>query len=99
MNDKFYKSLFFSPVNYSEIYDITQSLKNSFSGGHDETSSHLLKKIIRLILIPLTHSFNLSLSTGVYPHSFKKLKYNTSSNIYTRKMTQRIFQIIVRFHS
>ena len=34
----------------------------------------MLKKIIRPILIPLTHIFNLSLSTGVYPHSFKLAK-------------------------
>ena len=74
MNDKFYKSLFLSPVNCSEVYDITQSLKNSFSAGHDEISSNLLKKIIRPILIPLTHIFNLSLSTGVYQHSFKLAK-------------------------
>ena len=74
MNDKFYKSLFLSPVNCSEVYDITQSLKNCFSAGHDEISSNLLKKIIRPILIPLTHIFNLSLSAGVYPHSFKLAK-------------------------
>ena len=74
MNDIFYKSLFLSPVTPSEIYDITKSLKNSFSTGHDEISSNMLKKIICPILIPLTHIFNLSLSTGVYPNSFKLAK-------------------------
>ena len=67
-------SLFLRPTDYLEILNIVCSLKNSRSSGHDEISSTLLKQIIGSILTPLVHICNLSLSTGVFPSSFKLAK-------------------------
>ena len=67
-------SLFLKPTDYLEILNITSSLKNSRSSGHDEISSAFLKQIISSILTPFTHICNLSLSSGVFPSSFKVAK-------------------------
>ena len=69
------RNLFFlHPTNLHEIIDIVRSLKRSKSSGFDEISVNLLKKIIHPIAIPLTHIFNLSLSTGRCPNSLKLAK-------------------------
>ena len=68
------KSLFFIPTNNGEILKVVQSLKPSKSCGHDEISVKLLKKIIFYIVSPLTHIFNLSLSSGIFPNSLKIAK-------------------------
>ena len=67
-------SLFFTPTDTHEIIKIVKSLKNSNSSGHDEITTKLLKQIITDIAPPLMHIFNLSLSNGVYPNSFKIAK-------------------------
>ena len=69
-----YPSLFLYPTDFIEILNIVRSLKSSHSYSHDEVSTHLLKKIIGSILSPLVHIFNLSLSSGVVPASFKTAK-------------------------
>ena len=67
-------SIFFTPTDTHEIIEIVKSLKNSNSSGHDEITTKLLKQIIIDIAPPLMHIFNLSLSNGVYPNSFKIAK-------------------------
>ena len=68
------KSLFFNPTNVHEILDIVKSLNSSRSSGFDGISVCLLKKIIHNIVDPLSHIFNLSLSTGICPNSLKIAK-------------------------
>ena len=68
------KSLFFNPTNVHEILDIVKSLNSSRSSGFDGISVCLLKKIIHNIVDPLSHIFNLSLSTGICLNSLKIAK-------------------------
>ena len=68
------KSLIFNPTNVNEILDIVKSLNSSRSSGFDGISVCLLKKIIHNIVDPLSHIFNLSLSTGICPNSLKIAK-------------------------
>ena len=70
----FRDSLFFVPTNKKEIIDLTLSLKSKSSSGHDNISNILLKEIIPLISVPLTHIFNLSLQTGSVPQTYKLAK-------------------------
>ena len=65
------QSLFFNPTNTHEILEIVRLLKTSKSSGYDELSVHLIKQIIHYIVSPLTHIFNLSLSSGIFPDSLK----------------------------
>ena len=68
------KLLFFHPTNVHEILDIVKSLNSSRSSGFDGISVCILKKIIHNIGDPLSHIFNLSLSTGICPNSLKIAK-------------------------
>ena len=67
-------SVYFNPTNTVEILNIVKSLKSSYSTGHDEISTHLLKQIIHSILTPLVHIFNLSLTGGIVPTLLKTAK-------------------------
>ena len=53
---------------------IVQTLKSSASTGYDGISVNLLKKIIHFIVSPLTHIFNLSIASGIFPNSLKIAK-------------------------
>ena len=68
------KTLFFKPTSIHEILNIVRSLKPSKSTGHDGISVHLLKKIIYNIALPLSHIFNISLTSGICPNSLKIAK-------------------------
>lgn len=68
------KSLYFNPTNVHEIIEIVKKLKSSKSRGYDELSVHLLKQIIHHIASPLSHIFNLSLSSGIFPDLLKIAK-------------------------
>ena len=67
-------SLFLRPTNEDEILKITKSLKPSKSRGYDEISVFFLKKIIFYIVSPLTHIFNKSLISGIFPNALKLAK-------------------------
>ena len=67
-------TLFFIPTDNNEIFNIVKHLKSTKSSGHDGLSVHFLKQIIYFIATPLTHIFNLSLSTGKCPNSLKLAK-------------------------
>ena len=53
---------------------LLECLKTSRSSGHDGISVFLLKRIIINIATPLSYIFNLSISTGKCPSSFKTAK-------------------------
>lgn len=68
------KCIFFKPITESDIIRITKNLSSSKACGHDGFNSYVLKKVIYYIALPLTHIFNMSLTTGQYPDSFKLSK-------------------------
>ena len=76
LSERNHDSLFFNPTNPTEIINITRSLKNSKSSGHDQINMSLLKQIIHPLANPLTYIFNKSLSIGVFPELFKLAKIN-----------------------
>ena len=68
--DRLSQSIFLSATNEEEITMCTKLLNNG-SPGWDNISSKIIKTSCPLIIQPLTHIFNLSLSTGVFPDELK----------------------------
>jgi len=64
-------SMFCSPGNAAEIYQIINRLNNKKSSGPDNIGPRLLKEIATEIVEPLLYLCNLSISTGVVPNSLK----------------------------
>ena len=61
-------------LNHTTTYEINntiQSLKPKDSYGYDEISSRILKISASFILSPLTHIFNKTLHTGIFPERMK----------------------------
>ena len=61
----------FTQICRESIIVYASKLKNKHSTGWDGLSSYVLKQVIHLLIDPLTHIFNLSLSTGYIPPEFK----------------------------
>ena len=64
----------FSTVNTDDVIKIGMKLKTKTSTGYDNMSTSLLKKILPLIIHPLTLAINQSLCTGVFPDHLKIAK-------------------------
>lgn len=64
-------SFCFRPVLKKEIIDIVANLKDKRSAGHDGIDNILLKGVINVIVEPLVHIFNLSLTKGIVPNGMK----------------------------
>ncbi len=54
-------------INISQIVNIVRAMDSKTSLDSDGISTKLLKKIIYEIGTPLTHIFNLSITTGIFP--------------------------------
>lgn len=54
-----------------EIENIVKSLEDKLSLDFSGISMNLVKRIIKAISLPLSHIFNLSIRTGVFPNQFK----------------------------
>ncbi len=67
-------SMYLTPVDESEIIETAKKLKAKISLGHDQISTKLLKDTIDIIVNPLTHIFNLSITSGVVPTKMKIAK-------------------------
>ena len=61
----------FQEICRESIIVYASKLKNKRSSGWDGLSSHVLKQIVHVLIDPLRHLFNLSLSTGYIPPEFK----------------------------
>ena len=70
----FEKSIFFNPTSGKEILDIIGTFKNGKSPGNDNISPTVVKRIGPFISTPLSHIFNLALSSGVFPSGLKIAK-------------------------
>jgi len=79
------------PVTEAEIKITITSLKSKNSTGYDGISNRILKHCVKSISKPLTHIFNNSLFTGIFPEicnsathlqkrKFKRLEQHLESN-------------------
>ena len=64
-------SIYLHPTSEIEIRQLIENLPNKTSGGYDNISNILLKKICPIITQPLVLIFNLSLIKGVFPSRMK----------------------------
>ena len=72
---KLYCSSFFcSPVDQSKLTRLILKLKDNKSPGPDNIGSKLIKDNIPVIINPLTHLFNLFISSGIVPDKLKLAK-------------------------
>jgi hypothetical protein len=65
------KSFFMTPTDENEVESLILDLKPDSAPGIDKCSPVLIKTIRKSIVIPLTHIFNISLSSGVFPEIWK----------------------------
>lgn len=68
------RTFFFHPATESDIVDIIKNLRNSNSVGEDNISTNILKKCAHLVVYPLAHIINCSLSEGIFPNKLKIAK-------------------------
>jgi len=66
-------SIFIYPVT-EEVIDLTKSLKGKPTAGDDDIPENLVKQCIQLIKGLLSHIYNLSLTSGVFPNVWKTVK-------------------------
>lgn len=60
------------PVSIDEFFNVASaSLKSNKAAGYDDFKPSTIKQVLPYISKPLTHIFNLSFKTGLFP---KKLK-------------------------
>ena len=64
-------TMFFSPITEEEVVKIIKALDAKKSAGHDKIQIFIIKKLANELSIPLTHIFNLSLSSGIVPDQLK----------------------------
>lgn len=64
-------SFFFDPITGLDVLKTINSLNNSFSHGRDNLSNIVLKRIGLNIVDILSHIFNLSINTGIFPDELK----------------------------
>ena len=71
LSGSFIKSIFLEPTNELEISEICASFRAGTSAGFDQVTMDVVKQTIDLIIGPLTHIMNLSLSSGIVPEQMK----------------------------
>ena len=64
-------SIFLYPTNEEEVINAVKELKASRSAGFDKISMFLIKQVIHVILKPLVHIIDLSMSSGIVPDKMK----------------------------
>ncbi len=98
-NSTFYTSqkisdtMFIPETSPNEILRIVSKLKNKYSSALDEFPDCLLKTCAPAFIHPLTHIFNASLCTGIFPDIFKTAKIKPL----LKKGTKMIFKITGQF--
>ena len=74
LNERQSKSFFFSPVISSEVKNLIMNLDQSKACGYDNIPARLLFNAVDYVCEPLTHVFNVSFLTGVFPKNMKIAK-------------------------
>jgi hypothetical protein len=59
-------AIFISPVT-EEVVSLAKNLKNKLTAGYDDIPKSLVKQCIQLIKELLTHIYNVSPRSGVFP--------------------------------
>lgn len=67
-------SVFLFPTDQQEVVKLITSLKDNCACGPDDIKPKPLKAISHIIATPLTHIYNLMLSSGVFPDQMKLAK-------------------------
>jgi hypothetical protein len=55
------------PINEQEVEYEIRKLKGKYSAGHDKIPEQIVKQCAKFIQGPLTHIYNMSLNSGVFP--------------------------------
>ena len=71
LSGSFINSIFLEPTTEHEISEICASFRAGTSAGSDQVTIDVVKQTINLIIAPLTHIMNLSLSSGLVPEQMK----------------------------
>ena len=71
LSGSFINSIFLEPTTEHEISEICASFRAGTSAGFDQVTMDVVKQTINLIIAPLTHIMNLSLSSGLVPEQMK----------------------------
>ena len=71
LSGSFINSIFLEPVTEHEISEICASFRAGTSAGFDQVTMDVVKQTINLVIAPLTHIMNLSLSSGLVPEQMK----------------------------
>ena len=68
------KSVFILPTTEREVVNIAKKLKGKQSAGYDGIPESIVKQCMHVIKKPLTHIYNISFMTGVFPDKWKLAK-------------------------
>ena len=71
LSGSYANSIFISMATEQEVLDICDNFRPGTAAGFDNINMNLVKESISLIIKPLTHIFNLSLSSGIVPDQMK----------------------------
>ena len=74
LNGNYEHSMFFNPVDESEIFNIINNLRNTASKGHDNIPINIIQNCASELSPILTLINNASLTDGVFPDWFKIAK-------------------------
>ena len=74
MKERIACSFKFNTISTEDVAKICMKLKTKTSTGYDNISTSFLKKILSIIIYPLTLAINQSLCTGVFPNHLKIAK-------------------------
>ena len=71
LNNSPQTSLFLSPTDVHEVRDLIKEMYIDSSPGFDRCTPRLIKQLCPTVCLPLTHIYNLSLSTGKFAEIWK----------------------------
>jgi hypothetical protein len=57
-----------------EVKSLTKGLNDKHSVGYNDIPECIVKQCIQLVKKPLTHNYNVSLNSGVFPNESKTAK-------------------------
>lgn len=88
-----FSSLHFCSIDLIEVFESLSSLSSTFSPGPDLIPSTILRNFTFVILPPLFYLFNLSLSTSIFPNTWKTNCIHPILFILSLFLIYQIFQI------
>ena len=68
------KSFFFLPIKEHEIIAEIKALKGNKSPGHDGIKPSIIKATFEHLVSPLSHIYNISINSGIFPDIWKVAK-------------------------